>query len=228
MNVSPLINRATLREGALAQLREAIVTGAIAPGMWLKDAELSAQLGLSATPVREAMMQLAAEGLVEIEPNRLKRVSPIDLEAMVELLEVQHRLWALGYLWGAPKVGPDELAQLRRIYASHVRAIEAADTAAAIAAAHAFHLVLMTASGNRELVRVSTDRLSLIRRFVFLSAPWMVSETALAQHGGMLAALERGDVELVNALFDEAGGMLIEAAKALRNQAQDDRAGPLP
>jgi DNA-binding GntR family transcriptional regulator len=208
---------ATLREAVVAQLRTAIVAGELAPGALLKDAELAAQLGLSTTPVREALMQLAAEGLVEIEPNRLKRVTPIDLDAMVELFEVQSRLWGLGYVWGAPRIGPDELAHLQRVYAEHAAAIERGDNAVAIAAAHAFHRVFMEASGNRELLRVSLDRLALIQRFVRLRAPWLISLEGLAQHRAMLDALDRGDVQKTIALYEDTSAVLSNVARELRD-----------
>lgn len=217
--VSRLQIPATLREAVVAQLRTAIVAGELAPGTLLKDAELAAQLGLSATPVREALMQLAAEGLIEIEPNRLKRVTPIDLDAMVELFEVQSRLWGLGYAWGAPRIGASELAQLHRIYAEHAEAIQKHDTGAAIAAAHAFHRVFMEASGNRELVRVSLDRLALIQRFVRLCAPWLISAEGLEQHREMLDALDRGEVQRTITLYEDTSAVLADVARQLRDQA---------
>jgi DNA-binding GntR family transcriptional regulator len=204
----------------VAELREAIVSGKLAPGTLLKDAELAAGLGLSATPVREALMELAGDGLVEIEPNRLKRVAPIDFQAMAELLEVQTYLWALGYAWGARRVGPPELTRLRAAYAAHSKAIKARDVTGAIAGALAFHRVLMDASENRELVRVSVDRLALIQRFVILCAPSLVSREALAHHKAMLEALERADAEAVQPIFKEMSSVLLAATRALRDKAK--------
>lgn len=208
----------TLREAVVSQLREAIVAGELKPGALLKDSELAAQLGLSATPVREALMQLAAEGLIEIEPNRLKRVAPIDLDAMVELLEVQDRLWALGYAWGAPRIGSAELAELRQIYREHAEAIDQAKLMEAITAAHAFHRVLMIASGNRELVRVSLDRLALIQRFVRLRAPQLVSGEMLDKHRDIITALEQEDMSTVQSIYQQTSTALVEFAKTLREQ----------
>jgi DNA-binding GntR family transcriptional regulator len=194
------------------------VLGKLKPGALLKDAELALKLGLSATPVREALVELAGEGLVEIEPNRRKRVTPIDYQAMVELLEVQHSLWALGYKWGVHRVGPAELKRLRAAHASHTKALRAHDVSGAIAGALAFHRVLMDASGNRELLRVSLDRLALIQRFVLLSAPSIVSTDGLACHHAMLEALERGNADAVLPIFDEATSILLTAARSLRDK----------
>ena len=210
----------TLHQAAAAQLREAIVTGELKPGTLLKDAEVAKHLGLSATPVREALVQLAAEGLVEIEPNRLKRVAPIDHQAMVELLQVQNELWALGYVWGAPNIGPEQLDQLARISAIHHDAIARADLRAAVAAAHAFHLVLMEASGNRELVRVSVDRLPLIQRYVLLCVPGLVVPEMNVSHDAVVAAFRPGDLQLGIGIFRAMGQELLESAQRLRDAAE--------
>ncbi len=64
----------TRRDAVVERLRNEIITGALRPGEVLKDAELASRLGLSITPVREALAQLAAEGLIDMPPNRPKRV----------------------------------------------------------------------------------------------------------------------------------------------------------
>jgi DNA-binding GntR family transcriptional regulator len=218
LTLARLKGPATFREAVVAQLREAIVLGKLKPGALLKDAEVALKLGLSATPVREALVELAGEGLVEIEPNRRKRVTPMDYQAMVELLEVQHGLWALGYEWGVHRVGPAELKRLRAALASHTKALRTGNVNGAIAAALAFHRVLMDASGNRELLRVSLDRLPLIQRFVLLCAPSIVSTEGLAHHSAILEALERGHADAVLPVFHEAIAVLLTAARSLRDK----------
>ncbi|MFA5547518.1 MAG: GntR family transcriptional regulator [Porticoccaceae bacterium] len=209
---------ATLNAAASDQLREAIVTGRLAPGAQLKDGEVAAWLGLSATPVREALVRLAAEGLVEIEPNRSKRVAPIDHQAMVELLQVQNELWALGYAWGAPRIGKAELAVLDQLCGVHRDAIDAGDPRGAVAAAHGFHRVLMEASGNRELVRVSVDRLPLIQRYVLLCVPTLIVPEMSRQHRAMVKALRGGDSAAAIAIFRAISEDLLRAAERLRDQ----------
>jgi DNA-binding GntR family transcriptional regulator len=215
--LEPVPRPTTLNQAAVERLRDAIVTGALAPGALLKDAEIALWLGLSATPVREALVRLAAEGLVEIEPNRLKRVAPIDDGAMVDLLRVQIELWALGYAWGGPHVDAADLARLAQANAAHRDAIDRGDARARTLAAHDFHLVLMEASDNRELVRVSVDRLPLIQRYVLLRAPALDVESMLGHHDAMYRALAQGDVPPAIAAFRAAGGLLLAAAEALRD-----------
>ena len=82
----------TRRDEVVQQLREEIVSGMLRPGEVIKDAELAARLGLSITPVREALAQLAMEGLVEMPPNRAKRVAPLTKRSAIELCVVMRVL----------------------------------------------------------------------------------------------------------------------------------------
>src|ERR671927_1708913 len=73
------VERVLLRDVALSRIREAIVSGELAPGSVVKDAELAARLGLSVAPVRTALARLADEGLVEAKPQSHTRVTPLVL-----------------------------------------------------------------------------------------------------------------------------------------------------
>lgn len=208
----------TRHQAAVVQLREAIICGELAPGAQIKDQELAAQLGLSSTPVREALVQLAAEGLVVSEPSRVKRIAPIDLKETVDLLKVQNRLWTIGYEWGAPNLGKQGLQRLREANAVHQQAMDRADIRGTISAALAFHLVLMEASGNRELVRVSVDRLPLIHRFVLLRMPWVVTAEAVNRHHAqILRHLEKGRIEAAIDAFQASNQALLRDAEKLRD-----------
>src|SRR5438552_3337203 len=85
----------TLCQSVTALLRASIISGTIAPGTLLRETALAQELGVSATPVREALSMLASEGLVEIEAHRLKRAAPVDPKATRDLIRVQVELWRL-------------------------------------------------------------------------------------------------------------------------------------
>src|SRR5262245_41286372 len=89
------VDRPRMSDVAFARLRRAIVTGKLPPGTKLKDVELAAQLGLSRTPVREALARLADAGLVEAKPGVHTRVTTLnrhDVEATLSVLEALDRL----------------------------------------------------------------------------------------------------------------------------------------
>ncbi|MDB5687455.1 MAG: GntR family transcriptional regulator [Rhizorhabdus sp.] len=205
----------TLREAVAEGLRTSIVAGDLEPGALLKETELAMWLGVSATPVREALAELAAEGLVEIETHRLKRVTPLDPAAMLDLVRVQGALWRMGYVWGFPRIGEAELAQLDAAIAAYQAALNENDILAAIRAGHDFHTVFITASGNRELLRVTLDRRALIARFILLCGSETISRSGLQQHRSILRAFRRGDTADVLARLDQLAARLIAMAQNL-------------
>src|SRR6516164_2816173 len=93
MQNKPLaINKKPLREDVHALLRERIVSGGLMPGNRLQDVQLAAELGVSRTPVREALLRLEGEGLVESDPNRGFFVAPLSRK---EVLEIYPIVWSL-------------------------------------------------------------------------------------------------------------------------------------
>src|SRR6476661_3800887 len=143
MSVARLQSPTTLREATVEHLRNEIVTGNLKPGELLREVDLANQLGLSPTPVREALVQLAGQGLVEIESNRLKRVAPLNLSSLREFVAVQRVLWQTGYNWGVPKVGPGELAAMKVALASLAEALEQRNSRAAFRADTQFHSIVV-------------------------------------------------------------------------------------
>ncbi len=194
MGVTRLQMPSTLREATVEHLRNEIVTGNLKPGELLKEVELAAQLGLSPTPLREALVQLVGQGLVEIEPNRLKRVSPLDLRAMRDLLAVQRVLWKAGYIWGLPRVGPTELEAMENVLVGLATALDRGDSRAAFLASTDFHSIIVAASGNCELGRLIAERFGLVERLVVLYMPDCISKKMLERDQEILSALKRGDL----------------------------------
>lgn len=223
--LQPLASPLTLRFAVAEHLRTAIVAGELAPGLLLREVELAARVGVSATPIREALVELSAEGLVEIEPNRLKRVAPIHPEATLDLLRVQTALWRMGYVWSFANLGAAETQRLEKSLLDYKTALDAGQTLAAIRAGHAFHTVFVEASRNRELLRVTLDRRSLIARFILLRGAASISVAGLKQHRLILKALQHGDRAEVLTRLDQMAAKLI--GLALR-EVPDDKASVRP
>src|SRR5689334_6912786 len=94
----------TRSEAIARHLREEIVTGQLGPGTVIKDAELADRLGVSITPVREAIVLLSAEGLIDISPNRTRRVTDVSQKNALELIDVMCVLACAGVEWGVPNL----------------------------------------------------------------------------------------------------------------------------
>jgi len=218
----PITSPPTLRQAVVAQLRDAIVAGELSPGTLLRETALAKSLGVSATPVREAVGELASEGLVEIQAHRLKRVTLIEPKAMRDLLRVQTELWRLGYIWGAPHLGGPELAALRDTVGRYRDALDRDRPLDAIRASHDFHTIVITASGNVELLRSTLDRRSVIARFILLHGRSTVSASGLRNHEGILQALKRGQQSDALARLERMAERLI-ALVAEHSPSDEDR-----
>jgi DNA-binding GntR family transcriptional regulator len=210
--VRRLTSPSTLREAVADQLRTDIVAGTLAPGLLLRETELAFRLGVSATPVREALVELAGDGLVDIETHRLKRVTPIDLPATHDLLRVQAALWRQGYEWAFGRIEPGHFDKLEAAIGAYQAGLTSKDPLAAVRAGLDFHSVVIIASGNTELLRVTLDRRSLIARFILLRGAATISRSGLRQHRAVLDALRRDDRQDVLTQLDRLAGKLISLA----------------
>ncbi|MBP2364357.1 GntR family transcriptional regulator [Pseudonocardia parietis] len=141
----------TRREAIGRQLRSEIVTGRLPPGMVIKDGQLAQRLGVSITPVREAIAQLIAEGLVDVAPNRVRRVAVVTTKNAVELNDVMGVLACAGVEWGIDNLTDEHLDRLRTRLVEFEEALSRKDMTVAYAAGADFSTIMILASGNREL-----------------------------------------------------------------------------
>jgi DNA-binding GntR family transcriptional regulator len=193
----------TLRDAVARQLRDEIISGALRPGAVIKDAELAARLGFSVTPVREALTQLAMEGLIEMPPNRAKRVAPLTKRTAEELSVVMRLLSVPAFAEGATQLTPDDLQAMRAAHAAMIAAIERDDRRAASVAGRTFADIVIRAAGNRELRRMLAMVMSRFERLVLLHYQESIAQTSLEMHTQILAALERGDHATASAAYEE-------------------------
>ena len=118
------LERDLLRDRAYAALRDAIVDGTLAPGERLRDQELCAWLGLSRTPVREALSRLEQDGLVETEPQRFTRVAPLDRRAARDAFPVVAAVHALAAELAVPRLTAADLEAMRDANARFAAALQ--------------------------------------------------------------------------------------------------------
>jgi DNA-binding GntR family transcriptional regulator len=141
----------TRREAVVQQLRQEIVTGVLVAGTVIKDAEVATRLGVSITPVREAIAQLAAEGLIDIAPNRTRHVTQVTQKSALELIDVMAVLACAGFEWGVDNLTSSHLERMRRRLDEITENLVAGNHAAASVAGADFSTIVISASGNREL-----------------------------------------------------------------------------
>src|SRR6266571_3507843 len=117
------IDRIPLRERVYNLVQRAIVSGELHPGQRVRDLDLAAQLGVSRTPVREALQRLEDEGLVESFPGALTRVAPLDRATAADAFPVVAALHGLATRLATPILSREALARLRDINETFSRAL---------------------------------------------------------------------------------------------------------
>jgi len=197
-----------------AALRERILNGEIALGERLVEGRLSEELGVSRMPVREALRELAAEGIVTIEPRRGATVTTYSDEQKRELVEVRATLEALNAKLAARRHDPKQIAELEAILAEGARLMAEENPAAAVRQNFRFHEALGQVAGNSVLQDVIG---SLRDRTAMLFAPNGVPRARQnwQEHAAILRAVIEGDGELAALL----------AARHVYNAAQIPQEG---
>jgi DNA-binding GntR family transcriptional regulator len=188
------LERDLLRDRAYGALRDAIVDGTLAPGERLRDQELCEWLGLSRTPVREALSRLEQDGLVETEPQRFTRVAPLDRRAARDAFPIVAAVHALAAELGVPRLVAADLNRMRAANARFADALNEVDVDAALAADDAFHAVLLTASANAELSGVLDRLMPRLRRLERLRFGSLAGRASVRQHEEIVAAATANDV----------------------------------
>jgi DNA-binding GntR family transcriptional regulator len=182
---------ATLRGQAVSRLRDDIVSGALQPGLIIRDAELAAHLGISTIPVREALVQLAAEGLIDMPPNRAKRIAPLSKRTLVEMHAVFLVLAMQGFDWGIRKLRHEDVQALDDILRRQGAAINAKEWVSAVRASTEFNAVVYRAADNLELCRLLDRMNAAFARVSILLRPTRDRRLHHVVYKKILAALKR-------------------------------------
>jgi DNA-binding GntR family transcriptional regulator len=183
----------TRKEAVVRQLRAEIVSGELPPGTLIKDAELAARMGVSITPVREAIAQLSVEGLIDIAPNRTRHVTRVTQKNALELIDVMGVLACAGFEWGVDNLTQTHLDLLRVRLGEFTAALKDGNVLSAGAAGADFSTVVILASGNRELQTLVDLVVARTLRILAQTAESDLWQVWIDGYTETLAALERGD-----------------------------------
>ncbi len=194
--------RSSLREQVTRALRAALVGGELHPGVVYSAPVLAAEFGVSATPVREAMLDLAKEGLVETVRNKGFRVLGLSPRDVDELTEIRALIEIPVTVQVARTADRADLEPLRGLARETVRAARTGDLAAFGTADRAFHLALLALGGNRRLAETVGElrRRSLLSGLGRLAAAGRLVASA-QEHERLLDLMLRRDPDGVAALL---------------------------
>ncbi|MET0865309.1 MAG: GntR family transcriptional regulator [Nakamurella sp.] len=160
----PVVDRSLLRDDVYRRLRDAIVDGTFAPGEQLKDGELATWLGVSRTPVREALLRLGMSGLVVALPGRSTTVSAINVRAVRDARDVIAALHQLAVREMTGRLSDGEVEHMRDANHRFALALASGDITAALDADEELHKIPVAALGNRALEAVLDQFDPLVRR----------------------------------------------------------------
>lgn len=186
-------HRPLLREEVQARLRAAIVDGTLAPGEQVRDVDIAHWLGVSRTPVREALLDLAHAGLVYTKPGRATIISPIEPRAISEARDVVAAMHRLAALAAVPRLDEDAIERMRAANRLFTSAHRCGDIDGAHAADELFHGVLVELADNdavRTVLRLYEPVLLRAERAQFSSK---LAELSTVRHNLLIARCARGD-----------------------------------
>lgn len=183
-----------LRRQALARLRGGIVTGQIEAGRLYPISLFASQLGVSATPVREALLDLAKEGLVEVVRNRGFRVVRLTERDLDEIFQLRLMLEVPAIRAICGKLTPEQLAEHRRDAKAITKCARERDLSGFLECDRVFHMGLLARTKNRRLCAIVAQLRDLARLY---GLPSLLGSKVFIgsadEHMELLRALEAGD-----------------------------------
>ena len=195
-----LHKRQLLRDDVYESLRNAIVDGTFAPGERLKDPELEEWLGVSRTPIREALMRLERAGLVVTRPGKATTVAPFDLASTISAQQVAAAMHELAASLAVPVITTEQIDAMVAANSAFALALDVLDPDAALDADDAFHAVFVEASGNRIVADVLEQTTPLLHRVERMRFASFAGRDSVAQHDAIVGRTRAGDTAAVAAL----------------------------
>lgn len=183
------VQRPRMSDVAYERIRQAIVTGELEPGSKIKDSDLAERLGLSRTPVREALARLADTGLVEAKPGVYTMVTTLDRADVEATLSVVEVLDQLAVRTAVPHLTAEDIATMRRANARFAAAVKKNDTQAALAADDTLHGVIIDAAHNPLLKRLITQAEGPLHRIYYRKFSTLLGGQDTVEHHNQLIEL---------------------------------------
>ena len=156
-----------LRDVVFNTLRQAILTGELKPGERLMEIHLANRLGVSRTPIREAIRKLELEGLVTMIPRRGAEVAQITEKSMNDVLEVRRAMDALCVELACDRISQEELGNLKKACENFEQAVKSRDVKKVAQADVALHDIILQATGNQRLIQLVNNLSEQMYRYRF-------------------------------------------------------------
>ncbi len=207
-------------------LRDDILDLALLPGSPIDEVQLAERFGMSRTPIREALVRLASEGLVETLPNRSTMVSNIDFLNLHHFFDAITLMYRVTTRLAATARRPEDLRAIRAHQAQFAAAVAAQDALAMISTNREFHAAIAEAARNPYFLNISLRILDDGRRLLRLyyqSFADRLPQEYVEEHEAIIAAVEARDVELCDRLARAHADQIVRQIQQLfaRDHRQD-------
>ncbi|PLX33834.1 MAG: GntR family transcriptional regulator [Clostridiales bacterium] len=195
-----LQNYKPLREVVFEYLRSAILNGEFKPGERLMELQMGEQLGVSRTPIREAIRKLELEGLVTMIPRKGAYVADMSIKDVLDVLEVREVLEGLASYLAAERRGDGELELLEKVLSEFEGYVNASDREGMMEKDKAFHEAIFASTHNKKLIQIAQGLQEQVQRFrvVFFSESDDFKQL-LSEHREILDAIRAGKGEAARA-----------------------------
>lgn len=196
------IKRSTLHEELIDRIRQMIIEGVLDAGEKVPERELCEKLGVSRTPMREALKVLAADGLLTLQPNRGARVRAITLEELEEVFPLMGALEALAGELACKNITDEQIAAVRKSHQAMLVCFNNNDMPGYFQHNQQIHQAILDAAGNKTLKETYQSLAIRVRRARYLAnmsqQRW---QSAVDEHEIILSALENRDSQALGAIL---------------------------
>ena len=184
-----------LREVVFNTLRQAIIKGELLPGQRLTELQLSEELGVSRTPVREAIRKLELEGLVVMLPRRGATVAGITKKHLMDVLDIRRALEELAIELACERITAEQLSEIKTVEKKIKESRDDDDVVALSDADETFHELIYQATDNSRLIQMLANLREQMYRYRLEYMKVKDKRNKLiSEHNRILKALETGDV----------------------------------
>ncbi|MFI5412012.1 GntR family transcriptional regulator [Kaistia sp. UC242_56] len=198
-------------------LRNDIIELVLPPGSPIDEVQLAQRFSLSRTPIREALVRLAAEGLITTLPNRATIVANIDFLGLPQFFDALTLMYRVTTRLAAAHHREEDIRRIGALQASFIQAVEARDALAMIGANRDFHLEIARAGRNRYYTDLFTQLLDEGRRILRLyysSFHDVLPREYVNEHEDMIAAIVARDIDRADALASAHADQIVRHIQA--------------
>jgi DNA-binding GntR family transcriptional regulator len=217
------LKRPPLRFEAYDVLLDSIIRGDLAPGEQIKDTDLAAGLGLSRTPVREAISRLVDVGLAESKPGVYTRITVPDRRSVLATLKVLRALDDIAVRDGVPTMTAEHIERLRQANREFAEAVRGTEAMRALAADDGFHAIIVEAAENPVVARLLEQLHPQIHRILYRKFSTLLGgRDTIDHHEQLIALCAAGDADAAAALSAEHWSRLGELIEDLFDSGRLD------